>query len=114
MNIAEVGEKIKSAAAVLARKDVYAALIIVFVGFASFFLGALWDKDRGAPQVSIQSPTEEQGTSTDPYVASWTSKIYRLTTCPGVSAINDANKVYFATAEDAEAAGYTAAKNCKM
>jgi hypothetical protein len=127
MTLAEVGEKIKSAAAFLTRKDVYAALIIVFVGLASFCLGALWQRDRNRPDVNItnadmaafndsniaQEPNG-QGSTTDAYVGSYTSKIYRLTTCPGVSAINPDNRVYFASQDDAVAAGYIAAKNCKM
>ena len=121
MSLPELNEKIKSLAAFLTRKDIYAALIIVFVGLSSFFLGAMWQRDRNRPDISIQSvngaspsTSSGQGTSTSPYIGSYTSKIYRLATCPGVNVINPDNKVYFATKESAEAAGYVAAKNCKM
>lgn len=120
MRLTESLEKIKSAAAVLTRKDVYVALIIIFAGLASFCLGALWQKDASRPDITIQNAASadlaegKEGSTTDAYVGSYTSKIYRLKTCPGVSAINVDNRVYFATADDAEAAGYIAAKNCKM
>jgi len=114
-------------AAFLTRKDIYAALIIVFVGLSSFFLGAMWQRDRNRPDISIQSdggaggtsiPTSAVGTPTSSvgagaYIGSYTSKIYRLATCPGVNVINPDNKVYFATKESAEAAGYVAARTAK-
>lgn len=123
MRLTESLEKIKSAAAFLTRKDIYAALIIILVGLASFFLGALWQRDISQPNINIQNANtasqsdagpNEQGSTTDAYIGSYTSKIYRLTTCPGVSAINPQNRVYFATKADAESAGYIGAKNCKM
>ena len=120
MRLTESLEKIKSLALLLTRKDIYLALIIIFVGLASFCLGALWQKDASRPDVTIQNTASAylsvggQGSTTDTYVGSYTSKIYRLTTCPGVSAINPQNKVFFASKDDAEAAGYVAAKNCKM
>ena len=124
MRLTETKEKIKSLATFITRKDVYTALVIIFVGLASFCLGALWQKDRSQPDITITnadiagdtSPStgSGQGSTTDAYVGSYTSKIYRLTTCPGVSAINPDNRVYFASQEDAQAAGYIPAKNCKM
>jgi len=124
MSLTELSEKIKSFAKLLTRKDIYAALTIVLVGLASFFLGAMWQKDKGRPEISISLPAADSinspqadsgdGNSTDAYIGSYTSKIYRLATCPGVSAISAQNKVYFATKASAEAAGYVPAKNCKM
>jgi len=116
MSLPELTLKIKSLAAFLTRKDVYAALIIVFVGLTSFFLGAMWQRDRNRPDISIKATEviSGQGSTTGAYIGSYTSKIYRLATCPGVNVINPDNKVYFATKESAEAAGYVAAKNCKM
>ncbi len=120
MRLTESLEKIKSLALLLTRKDIYVALIIILVGIASFCLGALWQKDASRPDITIQNAASadlaagEEGSTTDAYVGSYTSKIYRLKTCPGVSAINPQNEVFFATKDDAEAAGYIAAKNCKM
>ena len=120
MRLTESLKKIKSLATFLTRKDIYLALIIVFVGLASFCLGALWQKDASRPDITIQNAASanlavgEEGSTTDAYVGSYTSKIYRLTTCPGVNVISVDNKVYFASKADAEAAGYIGAKNCKM
>lgn len=123
MSLAEVKEKIKAWAALLTRKDVYAALVIIFVGLASFCLGALWQNDENRPAMTIQDASaaaqgqngaDEEGSTTDAYVGSWTSKIYRLKTCSGVKAVRESNRVYFASKSAAEAAGYVPAKNCSM
>jgi len=47
------------------------------------------------------------------YVASKTGKSYHLPWCSGAKQIKESNKVYFSSKEEAEAAGYTPAKNCK-
>lgn len=41
-----------------------------------------------------------------------TSKKYHYTWCPGAKKINEANKVWFNSAQEAEVAGYTLAGNC--
>jgi endonuclease YncB( thermonuclease family)/methylphosphotriester-DNA--protein-cysteine methyltransferase len=41
------------------------------------------------------------------------SKIYHNPGCPGYKSVSEKNRVYFKTAAEAEAAGYTRAKNCK-
>lgn len=50
--------------------------------------------------------------STGNYVASKSGKRFYLPTCSGVKRINEANKVWFMTKEDAIAAGFTPANNC--
>ena len=55
MRLTEAKEKIKSLALLLTKKDVYVAIIIVLVGLASFFLGALWQKDQNREDVTIKS-----------------------------------------------------------
>jgi hypothetical protein len=47
------------------------------------------------------------------FVASKTGKKYYAPWCTAVSRINDQNKVWFATKEDATTKGYTPASNCK-
>lgn len=47
-----------------------------------------------------------------PYVASKSGTKYHLVTCGGAKNIKEANKLFFATAREAEAAGYTKAANC--
>ncbi|HET8574568.1 MAG TPA: hypothetical protein VFM02_00135 [Candidatus Paceibacterota bacterium] len=46
------------------------------------------------------------------YVASKNGTRFYLPSCSGASRINEENKVWFATEADAEASGYTPAKNC--
>jgi endonuclease YncB( thermonuclease family)/methylphosphotriester-DNA--protein-cysteine methyltransferase len=41
------------------------------------------------------------------------SKIYHNPGCPGYKSVSEKNRVFFKTAEEAEAAGYKRAKNCK-
>lgn len=47
------------------------------------------------------------------YVASKSGTKYHLATCPGARTISEANRVWFETKGEAEAAGYAAAANCK-
>ena len=47
-----------------------------------------------------------------PYVASKSGTKYHLVTCPGAKQIKPANKIFFATAAEAAAAGYSPASNC--
>ena len=58
---------------------------------------------QGAPQV-----VPENGK----YVASKNGTKYYLPWCTGVSKINEANKVWFQSKEEAVSAGYTPAANC--
>lgn len=64
--------------------------------------------DRTSPQNVIKSSDATKG-----YVASKTGTKYHLPWCSGARRIKDENKVWFATKEEAEAAGYTPAANCK-
>jgi hypothetical protein len=47
------------------------------------------------------------------YVASKNGSAYHLPWCSGAARIKEENKIWFATKEEAEAAGYRAASNCK-
>lgn len=60
------------------------------------------------PQVTgILSPAEGG------YVASKSGEKYHLPWCSGAKSIKEENKIWFRTKEEAEAAGYTPAANCK-
>jgi hypothetical protein len=50
--------------------------------------------------------------ATGKYVASKTGKKYYLPSCSGAMRIKETNKVWFASVEDARAAGLTPAANC--
>ncbi len=101
-------------------------LIILFVGFISFGLGrlsALSEKKspitvEGQSQTSniIKSKTSIPGVDVNGerlYVASKKGTKYHYPWCGGAQRIKEANKIYFDTKEEAEAAGYSPAGNCK-
>lgn len=126
-------EKFKS---IVAHEQIFASVLVVLVGIISFGLGRA---DIAAPMVSTQTATVQlapepfiiqsssgsqspntqvalPGASSMPaspsYVASVSGSRYHLLDCPSVSQIKESNKVYFATTDEAEAAGYTKAANC--
>lgn len=66
---------------------------------------------RDAPQ-NQDTPTKDMPDGTL-FVASMTSSKYHLPWCSGAKRIAEKNKVFFKTRGEAEAAGYSAAENCK-
>lgn len=63
---------------------------------------------------AVSSPTPPPAvTGGGEYVASKTGKSYHLPWCAGAKQIKEANKIYFSSKAEAEAAGYAPAKNCK-
>jgi hypothetical protein len=74
--------------------------------------------EQATPAVRTQAVTTEQAAKpvhTDARVVaskSSSSKKYHYTWCAGATKIKAANQVWFATAQEAEAAGYTLAGNC--
>lgn len=81
--------------------------IVVLVGVSAFGLGRLSAVAGEAPAASAGSAAKTSGT----YVASKSGTKYYLPSCAPAS-IKDANKVWFDTAAEAQAAGYTPASNC--
>jgi hypothetical protein len=49
-----------------------------------------------------------------PYVASKAGTKYHHITCPGAKQIKEENKIYFASVQEAMAAGYSKAANCNQ
>ncbi len=121
-------------------KDVLILAILVLTATASFGLGVLAGRDglggasglplgagkhdlwieqlpaddlgKGGGPAAAASANTSVGQGSDPYVASRTGKKYYLATCGSAKRIAEANRVYFATKADAEAAGLTPAANC--
>lgn len=120
----------------LSSSDFVLSAIIVVVSLTSFYLG----KVSVSEQIPLQSleaqaarPQNEnlqqniQGinpatSSTSPlsknatgkgYVASKSGTKYHLPWCGSAKQIKEENKIWFATKEEAEKAGYTPASNCK-
>lgn len=103
--------------------ELWLVTIIALVALASFGLGRLSVLSGvGKEEFQILYPSEEGavfGASTGmpeaerAYVASKSGTKYHLPWCAGAQNIKEENKVYFRTKEEAEAAGYTPASNCK-
>lgn len=117
------------------------SLIIILVAFGSFGLGRLSriaetktpvairgmeasvgkilpDKAVGIKQGDILNGTTGKSlTANTPnegfIVASKTGKKYHFPWCASAQTIKEENKIWFATKEEAEAAGYTPAANCR-
>lgn len=118
MNIQQNWQKIKG----ILVGELFMVLLLILVGFLSFGLGRL----SHAPQervpvrilphesAAIDSFTRgaESGISQGAYVASKNSDKYHLPWCSGAQRIKEANKIWFASKEEAEAAGYLPAGNC--
>ena len=65
------------------------------------------------PQVTKSPQVIDKNEAEARYVASKNGQVYHLLICPGAKQINDANKIYFNSKEEAEAAGLRPAANCK-
>lgn len=65
-----------------------------------------------APKIEVVAPGTPVAPSTGKYVASKNGTKYYLPTCSGAKRIKEENKVWFATVEEAQAAGLGPAANC--
>jgi len=127
--IAKIWKKGKEQLAVLENPDFFIAILIILVAFASFSLGrlskiktarvplkieqmaavgeAIGDVKNAAP--TIAGETKSVGM----YVASKNGAKYHFPWCAGAKSISEANKIWFNSVEEARAAGYAPASNCK-
>jgi hypothetical protein len=126
-------EKLKS---LLAEDSLFYSLLVVLVAVVSFGLGrqsVQFQDDRVTssgqnsevsvleakpvfPTVSTSSARAAVGAVTSGevvVVASKSGTKYHLPTCPGAKQIKPENIVEFSSIQEAEAAGYTPASNCK-
>ena len=120
-NLQDFREKIKG----LAVDDtIFTALLVLLVGVASFGLGRqstglnlTQTSPQNQPAATISASAVgkgEQRTTAEnvTYVGSKNSDKYHLPWCSGAKRISEANKITFASAEEARAAGYKPAANC--
>jgi hypothetical protein len=136
VNIQDIGAKIKTA---LEDDRTFMAALLVSVAVASFGLGRLSTAPEGKggepeKRAVVQKPSIRTSTDIEAsaavkkaqpsssasspeatsagYVASKNGTKYHLPGCSGAKNIAEENKVFFATKEEAEAAGYQPAANC--
>ena len=109
------------------EKDLFLAATIILVAAISFGLGRLSKIREEKTPITIESAaitTEDQigreaTVSSQPakedkiFVASKNGKKYYYAWCDAAKIIKDQNKVWFATAEEAQKAGYEPAGNCR-
>ncbi len=128
MSIRGIPVKIKG---VLNDDRLFPALVVAVTACAAFGFGRLSVLDHPFPLSlqSVQKSAAQPSTSIEPllsakdaskatssssgaYVASKKGGSYHLPWCGGASRISEENKVWFATREEAAAAGYAPAANC--
>jgi hypothetical protein len=111
------------------NQDIWIGVIIFVVGLTSFFLGRMsspqniaqikTDLDIHGSSLEIKEVKTDTATSVNGvipesgYVASKSGTKYHLPWCGSAKQIKEENKIWFATKEEAEKAGYTPASNCK-
>ncbi|MEK7107575.1 MAG: hypothetical protein AAB537_01590 [Patescibacteria group bacterium] len=132
MSVAEIWKKGKEQFAILERPDFFIVALIILVAFASFGLGRLSKVQTASSPIKIEqlaavgkaigSPsgatkiaptTNDETKPTGMYVASKNGAKYHFPWCAGAKSISEVNKIWFNTVEEARAAGYTPASNCK-
>jgi hypothetical protein len=91
--------------------------VIFLLGLASFGLGRLSALEDARPVISITSASESLSPPTinrgGEFVASKTGGVYYYPWCAGADKIPPEKQKWFQNEDDAQGAGYTAAKNCK-
>ena len=112
-------------------KDILTVLIVILVGLASFELGGL-SKGGNSSGIKIEYPVglnqeanvvsalenvsgttaQAKVTSKNFFASNRGTKYYSLG-CSGGKTIKQENRIYFATREAAEAAGYELSSSCK-
>lgn len=106
------------------EKDIILAAVIILIAVISFGLGRLSKIRESNVPLTVENLKME---AVDPakdkiskeinnqkiFVASKNGKKYHYVWCESASGIKDENKIFFATKEEAQAAGYEPAANCK-
>lgn len=102
-------------------RDLLVIIVVVLASSFSFGLGYLAGRDVGQGSRLTIEPLPAPALTADPETASAIGQVvaskngtkYYLPSCAGANRISTANKVWFASAAAAAAAGYTPAANCK-
>lgn len=86
---------------------------VAIMGFALGRISAIRENQYKINTASVNLPNlENPPQSGATLVGSKEGAVYHLLTCPGAKSIKEDNKIYFATAKEAEKAGYRPAANC--
>ena len=140
MSVTGVREKINHAVSAV-PSEIFLAVVVLLACTLSFGLGVLAGKSMQEETITVsETPLISETPSQHPeltasaatavltkevpqqepsmnaggqYVASVKGTKYHLPWCAGAKAIKEENKIWFASKEEAEKAGYTPAGNCK-
>lgn len=117
MNIPEIGRKIKNWADD-ALHEWGIIVIVVLVALASFGLGRLSALEEAKPAVAVRQAAAAAASAREmspggQIVASRSGSAYHYPWCSGALRIAEQNKIWFASEEAAQSAGYRPARNCK-
>lgn len=130
MSISDPLDKIKQFTESQEGKDILTVVIVILVALSSFGLGRLSKSDQGSgikieyneePANVISAaetlPNSVSGNSTTTssknfFASSRGSKYYPLG-CSAGKSLKMENRIYFATREEAEGAGYSLSSSCK-
>lgn len=109
------------------QNTIFAALILVLIFFLGLGIGLLIRPNKSShiiidKNVKIGLPVRQSGLSENSekpfnlsggsFVASINGKNYYPKDCPSAKRIKEENMIWFGSAQEAEADGYTLAKNC--
>jgi len=112
MTLSEAREKCKMLVAKVPR-DALIIAILILASSASFGLGYLAAPVPDAPMPTLTGALcQSAGGTAGKFVASKSGTKYYLPSCAGADKISEANKIWFASAAAAQAAGYAPAANC--
>ena len=120
MSIQDIADKFKG---FLADDSFFYGMLLVLLAVTSFGLGRqsveYTESREQSAGIVLREASEisvNGGAETEPglYVGSKNTDKYHHVTCPGAAKINEENKVWFVSAEAAEAAGYSKAGNCEV
>lgn len=98
-------------------KDILVIIIVILAGLASFELGRL--SKNTSSGIKIEYPNQEANVvsfvefSEKKFIASTKGSKYYPLGCAGGQNIKQENKIYFATREEAEGAGYELSSTCR-
>jgi hypothetical protein len=115
---------------VLENDSLFYGSLLVIVSIASFGLGRLslqdlriageqkasvqlFDQRRAVEDLQKENQIEDLQDEDATYVGSKNGSKYHFPWCVGAKQIKEENKIFFATKDEAEKAGYAPASNCK-
>jgi hypothetical protein len=109
MNITENWPKIKT----FIIQDAALPILVILVGIGSFGLGRMSATEASKEPITVSQVEAVTGAENGRVVVSKSGTKYHFPWCSGASRMKEENKIWFDSYEEARAAGYLPAGNCK-